>query len=190
MELTGLSLTEVLTVLGGFAAAVTVLYLLKLRRRQVEVPFVHLWQQVLAEKQSTRLFSALKRILSWLLALAAVAGLAGAMGDPRHEGASADGRTTVVLVDTSASMQATDVSPDRLGRAREEVTRLVEGLAGDDRMLIASMDATTVPLGPLTGEARVLTDALDRLAPTDVAADLRRGLRFAHDVLQGSRGRA
>ncbi|HBQ17592.1 MAG TPA: VWA domain-containing protein, partial [Myxococcales bacterium] len=64
MELVGLSLTQVLTVLGGFAAAVTALYLLKLRRRQVEVPFVHLWQEVLAEKQTTRLFSFLKRILS------------------------------------------------------------------------------------------------------------------------------
>ncbi len=64
MELTGLPLSEVLTVLGGFAAAVVVLYLLKLRRRQVEVPFVHLWREVLAEKQTTRLFAALKRFLS------------------------------------------------------------------------------------------------------------------------------
>ncbi|MEZ4337386.1 MAG: VWA domain-containing protein [Sandaracinaceae bacterium] len=185
MELTGLTLTEVLTVLGGFGAAVTVLYLLKLRRRQVEVPFVHLWQEVLAEKQTTRLFSALKRILSWLLALAIVAALAVAMGDPRQAGASDEGRTTVVLIDTSASMQATDVGPDRLGRARVEVERLVEGIGNDESMLIATMDAATVPLGPLTSEPRVLRDSLERLAPTDLAADLGRGLRLAHDVLRG-----
>lgn len=185
MELMGLPASQLLAVLGGFAAAVTVLYLLKLRRRQVEVPFVHLWHEVLAEKQTTRLFSALKRILSWLLALAVVAMLALAMGDPRQAGASADARTTVVLVDTSASMRATDVLPDRLGRAREEVERLIEGLGGEDSMLLASMDAATVPLGPLTTEPRVLREALDRIAPTDLAADFGRGLRFAHDVLRG-----
>ncbi|MBX3272043.1 MAG: VWA domain-containing protein [Sandaracinaceae bacterium] len=184
MELIGLSAAEVLTVLGGFAAAVTALYLLKLRRRQVEVPFIHLWEEVLAQKQTTRLFSALKRIFSWLLALAVVALLALAMGDPRQAGARAEGRTTVVLVDTSASMQATDVAPDRLGRARVEIERLIEGLGGDDRMLVASMDAATVPLSPLTSEPRILRDALARLTPTDLAADLGRGLRFAHDVLR------
>ena len=185
MELTGLGLGEVLTILGGFAAAVVVLYLLKLRRRQVEVPFVLLWQQVLAEKQTTRLFSALKRILSLLVALAIVAALAFAMGDPRYAGASEDGRTTVVLIDASASMQATDVEPNRLTAARREVERLIEGLGDSDRMLVAQMDASTVPLTPLSGEPRVLEEGLERLAPTDVAADLSRGLRFSLDVLRG-----
>lgn len=184
MELVGLSLTEVLTVLGGFAAAVTVLYLLKLRRRQVEVPFVHLWQEVLAEKQTTRLFSALKRLLSWLLALAVVAAVAFAMGDPRYAGASDEGQTTVVLIDASASMRATDVEPSRLEAGRAEVERLIEGLGPDDRMIVAQMDASTVPLTSLTGDPMLLSEGLERLAPTDVAADLSRGLRFALDVLR------
>ena len=184
MELTGLTLTQVLGVLGGFGAGVVVLYLLKLRRRRLEVPFVDLWQQVLAEKQPPRLFSALKRILSLLVALLVVAALAFALGDPRYEGASEDGRTTVVLVDASASMQATDVAPDRLAAAREAVEPLVEGLGAEDRMLVAQMDGTTVPLSPLTREPRLLSEALARLSPTDVAADLSLGLRFARDVLR------
>ncbi len=188
MELTGLPLGEVLTVLGGFAAAVVVLYLLKLRRRQVEVPFVHLWQKVLAEKQTTRLFSALKRLLSLLIALAIVAALAFAMGDPKQVEATEDALTTVVLVDASASMQATDVAPSRLEQARREVERLAEGLRGSDRMLLAQMDATTVPLSPLTGDARLVREGLEQLEPTDVAADLPRALRFALDVLRGQPG--
>ncbi len=183
MELTGLPLSQVLTVLGGFAGVVVILYLLKLRRRQVEVPFVHLWREVLAEKQTTRLFSALKRILSLLVALAIVASLAFAMGDPRYAGASEDARTTVVLVDAIASMQATDVAPSRLAAAQREVGRLIDGLGGSDRMLIAQMDAATVPLTSMTGEQRLLRESLERLEPTDVAADLPRALRFALDVL-------
>ncbi len=185
MELTGLAMGQVLTVLGGFSAAVTVLYLLKLRRRQVEVPFVHLWQQVLAERQTTRLFSALKRIFSWLIALSVVALLAFAMGDPRNEGGDANGRTTVVLIDTSASMRATDVGSGRLGLATERVRALIEGLGSDDRMILARMDRATVPLSPLTGEPRALRQGLERLEGTDLAADFGRGLRFAFDVLRG-----
>ncbi len=114
-----------------------------------------------------------------------MAALAFAMGDPRYVGAREDARTTVVLVDTSASMQATDVAPNRLSKAKQEVQRLIDALGGADRMLVAQMDATTVPLTPLTGDPRLLHDALDRLEPTDVAADLPRALRFARDVLRG-----
>jgi hypothetical protein len=184
MELTGLTLGQVLAVLGGFAAAIVVLYLLKLRRRQVEVPFVHLWQEVLAEKQTTQLFSALKRLLSLLVALAIVAAIAFAMGDPRYLGASEDARTTVVLIDASASMQATDVSPSRLEAARRAAERLIRGLGGDDRMIVAQMDASTVPLTPLTSDPMLLRGGMERLEPTDVAADFPRALRFALDVLR------
>jgi hypothetical protein len=190
MELLGLGLTEVLTVLGVVGAAVFVLYLLKLRRREVHVPFVKLWEQVLAEKQTTRLFSQLKRILSLLVALAIVALLAFALGDPRYEGATASGRTLVALVDASASMQATDGDDDdpdltRLDAAKERVRALVEGLGPADRLLVAQMDATTTPLSPLSSESRVLEDALAGVRAADVAADLGRGLAFALDVLRG-----
>lgn len=184
MELTGLSVAQLLGILGGFAAAAVILYLLKLRRREVEVPFVHLWREVLAEKQTTRLFSALKRILSLLIALAIIAALAFAIGDPRYVGARDDARTTVVLIDASASMQATDVEPDRLRAARRHVERLISGLGSADRMLIAQMDATTVPLTPLSDEPSILREGLDRIEATDVAADFPRALRFSLDVLR------
>ena len=189
MELTGFTLGQVLAVLGGFGAAVVILYLLKLRRRQVQVPFVKLWERVLAEKQTTRLFSQLKRILSLLVALAIVALIAFALGDPRYAGATRSGRTLVALVDASASMQATDVDEgDRLAEARIRVRRLVDELGPADRMIVAQMDATTTPVSPLTGEPSTLMESLDALEATDVAADLSAGLRFAADVLRGEPG--
>jgi len=189
MELTGLTLTQVLTTFAAFGAAVFVLYLLKLRRRQVTVPFVKLWESVLAEKQTTRLFSQLKRILSLLVALAIVAGLAFALGDPRYEGATASGRTLVALVDASASMQATDTEAgSRIEAARERVRGLIEGLGPADRLLIAQMDATTTPVSPLSSDPRILEESLDAVEAVDVAADLGAGLRFALDVLRGEPG--
>ncbi|AKF06302.1 vWA domain-containing protein [Sandaracinus amylolyticus] len=186
LEWTGLSLGQVLATLGAFGAAVFVLYLLKLRRRPVEVPFVRLWHDVLAEQRTTRLFSSLKRILSLLLALSIVAMLAIALGDPRWIAGRDDGRTLVVLVDTSASMGATDVEGGRIEAARQAVRRRIAAMGADDRMIVASMGASTVPLGPIDGDPEVLEEALDRLEARDVAADLARGLGWALDVARGA----
>jgi Ca-activated chloride channel family protein len=182
LELTGLGLAEVLAVLGAFSAIVVVLYLLKLRRRTIEVPFVGLWQHVLAEERTTRLFSTLKRLLSLLIALAIVAVLAIALGDPRASGASERGRTFVVLVDGSASMGATDVEGGRLEAARADVRRRIDAMGTHDRMIVAQMGASTIPLGPVLSDPGELADLLPRLEVRDVAADLGRGLGWALDV--------
>ena len=68
------------------------LYILKLRRRVVAVPFSPLWERILRDKEATSLFSKLKRLLSLLLQLALLALLVLALGDPRaaesaHQGA-------------------------------------------------------------------------------------------------------
>ena len=51
MIFAGLPLAQVLAVLGAASAAATVLYLLKLRRRQTFVPFSPLWARVVKERK-------------------------------------------------------------------------------------------------------------------------------------------
>lgn len=186
MQLTGLPLQQLL-IMGGVAAAFTVaLYILKMRRRAVSVPFAPLWRRVLKDQDATSLFSQLKRLLSLLLQLALLALLVFALGDPRPAASLLEGRSVVVLLDASASMQATDVAPSRLESAREQVRQLARGLSGSDRMLIAQMDATITPLSTLTGEVSDLEAAISRVHPTDTRADFPRALRFATDTLRGT----
>lgn len=185
MQWLGLPLAQVLGVLAAAGTAVVVLYLLKLRRRQVHVPFVRLWREVVADNQSTRLFSTLKRILSLLVALAIVALLGTALGDPRRADATSGGRTLLLVIDASASMQATDVAPSRLEVARRQALRLVASLGPGDRALVAQMDATTTPLSPLTSDTGLLRDAIAAVRPTEVKADLARAVLLAVDVLRG-----
>jgi hypothetical protein len=83
MHLAGFPLSAVLGVFGVAAAGTVVLYILKLRRRPVAVVFSPIWQRVLGARESSRLFSQLKRWLSLLLQLVLLALLALALGDPR-----------------------------------------------------------------------------------------------------------
>jgi hypothetical protein len=185
MIFAGLPFVQLAAIFGAAAALVVVFYILKLRRRAVAIPFSPLWQRILKDKEATSLFSKLKRLLSLLLQLALLALMVFALGDPRAAATLIKGRNLVVLVDASASMQATDVAPNRLGAAKDEVKRLIRGLGGADRMLIAQMDAMVTPLGPMSGDTSELERALDDIKPTEARADFPRALRFATDTLRG-----
>jgi hypothetical protein len=182
----GLPLAELAAIFAAVGLGVAVLYVLKLRRRVVAVPFSPLWERILRDKEATTLFSKLKRLLSLFLQLALLALLVLALGDPRAAESVIKGRTVVVLVDASASMQATDVAPSRLAVAKDEVKKMIRGLGGADRMLIAQMDAMVTPLGPLSGDTSALERELDSVAATDARADFPRALRFATDALRGT----
>jgi hypothetical protein len=181
----GLPLAELAAIFGAVGAGVLALYLLKLRRRPIAVPFSPLWERILRDKEATTLFSKLKRVLSLLLQLALLALLVVALGDPRAAESLLRGRTVVVLVDASASMQATDVTPNRLAAAQREAKKIIGGMNGADRMLVAQMDARVTPLGPLTGDTAALEREVDAIRPTDSRADFPRALRFASDALRG-----
>jgi hypothetical protein len=186
MIFTGLTFAQLATLFACAGLGVVALYFLKLRRRRVSVPFSALWDRILRDREATALFSQLKRVLSLLLQLALLGLLVLALGKPRLGERLLAGRTVVVLVDASASMQATDVKPSRFALAKDEVRRMVRGLGGGDRMLIARMSADIVPMGPMSGDAPALERELDSLVVTDAAADFPRALRFASDVLRGT----
>jgi hypothetical protein len=180
-----------LAAIGAAAgAAIVALYILKLRRRPVPVPFSRIWQRILRDQEATSLFSQLKRLLSLLLQLALLALLVLALGDPRGF-VSTSSRNVVVLVDASASMKAVDVATaldprrTRMDDAKDEVKKLIRGLGGADRMLVAQMDAAVTPLSTLTSEVADLEVATSLLRATDTRAEFARSLRFATDVLRG-----
>lgn len=185
MHLTGLPLATLLQIGALAGAAVVVFYILKLKRRPVPVPFAKIWERILRDKEATSLFSQLKRLFSLLLQLALLALMLLALGDPRTAANMIEGRNIVVLIDASASMKAVDVPPSRIEAAREEVKKMVRGLSGSDRMLIAQMDAAITPLSTLTGEIADLEAAVAAVKASDATADFARALRFATDTLRG-----
>jgi hypothetical protein len=185
MLFAGLPFATLVTIAAVAGGLTVVFYILKLRRRPVAVPFSRIWERILRDKEATTWWSRLKRLLSLLLQLALLLLLILALGDPRIAGSLITGRNVVVLVDGSASMKATDVDPSRIEIAKVEVKKLVRGLGGSDRMLIAQMDAAITPLSTMTTESSDLEHAAEQIHATDTRADFRRALRFALDSLQG-----
>ena len=186
MTFAGAPLSIVGPALAAGTAALVALYLLKLRRRRLEVPFAELWRRVLSETQSTALWKKLRRIVSLILQLILLTLILTAILDPRLS-ATQHGRSIAIVVDTSASMQATDGGDGktRLEAAKEEARRLVRGLAGDDEAMVVAMDARPAPRGGFSGDDRALLADVDALAASDSAADVLRALGLAGDALRG-----
>lgn len=184
-ELAGWSSGASGAVFAAAALGVTLLYFLALRRRPVEVPFVHLWREALEGERSSRLFARLKRVLSWLLAIVVVALVAGALADPRPRGHAGAERLVVIAVDASASMGATDAHGSRMEAAREAARALVRGLGASDRAIVVAMGAEAAPRSAATTDHAALLAAIDALAPLDVGADLEAAVQLARDVTSG-----
>ncbi|MCS6915561.1 MAG: VWA domain-containing protein [Myxococcales bacterium] len=185
MTLAGLPWAQLLGLFAAGAAALTMLYLLRQRRRRLEVPFLRLWEQVLRQSEATTLWQRMQRWLSLLVQLLILSLLVLALGDPRL-GASPRGRTLVLLIDASASMQAKGGDGrSRFDLAVEQARHLVRHLAGDDTAVVVALDSQPAPMGGLSQNERELLQQLDAVRVQDGPADLLRGLQLAQDLSAG-----
>lgn len=73
-------------------------------------------------------------------------------------------RNVAVAIDVSRSMLAKDVHPDRLGRAKADVSDLINSL-GSDRCALVAFRRTGVCVCPLTSDKAFLKGALESLSP-------------------------
>src|SRR4029077_5167612 len=111
--------------LAGVPVGIIALYFLKLGRRPVRVPSTILWRRSLEDMHVNSLFQRLRRNLLLFLQLLAIALAMIALAGPRMRGTAGQGQRFVLLIDSSASMSATDIAPTRLARAKEQAKKVV-----------------------------------------------------------------
>lgn len=113
-----------------------------------------------------------RQILKALLLMAAFALIIMALTrpkwNPRTREIKRQGRDVVILLDTSRSMLAEDLRPNRLQRAKLAITDLMERLGGDRIGLITFAGSTTVKC-PLTQDYAFLRLALEQITTESTA---------------------
>lgn len=187
MQFTGLPFETIALIAGVAAALITILYIMKLRKRRVQVPFSPLWGRVLSEyRQQTDWWKRLRRLLSWLIHLLIVAALAFALADPHPEGEVTEGRHIVLLIDSSASMAATDVSggANRLDLAKQQAQKVLETMSAEDRAMLVNFNQQLQPLSPFVGEAALLQKPLENIRVVGTGTAFEQALTFAADSLR------
>lgn len=176
-----------LTPLAGLiAAAIAVpalllLYFLKLRRREVVVPSTLLWRRAVQDMQVNAPFQRLRRNLLLLLQLLLLAALAFALSRPTVSYSPPAGKSTVILIDRSASMAATDGQPagSRLDEAKARAKSLVDTMSRGARALVIAFDDRAEIVQPFTTDTAQLKRAIDALQPTDRRTRMRLAYQLA-----------
>src|SRR5581483_2863329 len=161
------------------------LYFLKVKRPEVRVANLVLWSRHQADRQANAPWQRLRWSALLLLQLLAALVLALALMRPGVVGAAGVGRTTVVLIDASASMQATDVAPSRFGAALAQAHSLVDSLPPNEQMAIVLMGEHAQLLAAPTGDQTLLGAALGRARPGSGASDLGQAISLANAILSG-----
>ena len=174
-------------VLAGVPVGIIALYFLKLRRRPVRVPSTLLWRRSLEDLHVNSLFQRLRRNLLLFLQLLAVALAMLALAGPHVKGTSSQGQRFVLMIDNSASMTATDVSPTRLDKAKEAAKKVVESMDGDDLSMVISFSDSARVESNYTGDRRMLALRIDAIKPTQSRTSLREGLQVASGLANPSK---
>src|SRR5947208_6177720 len=163
-----MSLANPTAVLWGLLAVpIVIFYNLKLRLRRVPVSTVIFWRQIFEEKKPRSIWQRLRHLISLLVQIALLLLLVGALAEPFFAWEANEAKRVVLVLDNSASMNATDVAPSRLARAKESAQRVVAGLRFRDEMAVVVAGTQPQVVCGLTGHQRTLREAIDAVGPTD-----------------------
>src|SRR5688500_9245077 len=172
-----------------FVPLVIAMYLLKLRRDRQVVPSTLLWQKLLTDVEANAPWQRLRKSLLLLLQLLLVLLLAILAARPFLERPAGLAGDVVVVIDTSASMGATDIPPDRLSEAKAKVLEKLRDLPANGTVsVIAAGRTARVVVNGTTDLGRVRA-AIEGITVSPTTGDLGDALNLA-DALAARAGDA
>ena len=173
----------------AFLPVVLAMYLLKLRRDQQVVPSTLLWKRLLADVEANAPWQRLRRSLLLLLQLLLVALLALLAARPFLERPAGLAGDVVVVLDTSASMGATDIPPDRLTEAKAKIFVRLKDLPANGTVSVIAAGRTARVVVNGTSDLGRVRAAIDGIAVESATGDLGDALNLA-DALAARAGDA
>ncbi len=162
-----------------FIPAVIAMYLLKLRRDETVVPSTLLWSRLVADVEANAPWQKLRRSLLLLLQLLLVAILAILAARPFLERPAGLARDVVLVIDTSASMAATDVAPNRLEAAKQAALDALRDLPTGGLVSVVAADRSARIVVNETSDLGRVRQALDGIEVTSTRGDLGDALELA-----------
>lgn len=157
---------------------VIILYLLKPKPRVIKIPSLLLLHSFSSKRRLRSLFDKLIKDPLLLIQLLAMTILILGIAGPFYF-VNAEYERTVIVLDTSASMSASDVKPDRFTEALE-IAREYPGKSEKNSLILAQ----NVPVLLYTDEnGKQAIDGLKELKPVATGTDLNEAIMFALDLI-------
>lgn len=163
-----------LALLGALLAIpVILLYMLRLRRREVVVSSTFLWQQILRDSEANTPWQRLRRNLLLFLQLLILALIVFALARPFLNVPAVTAGQIELLLDASASMNATDMlnGETRFDEAKRQALSIVDTMGATDTMTIIRVADVSEVIAPATTDRLALRAAIQNAQPSRAEAD-------------------
>lgn len=173
-------LTPLAFIGGLLAVPILLLYMLRLRRREVTVSSTFLWQQILRDREANTPWQKLRRNLLLFLQLLILALLVLALARPFITVPAVGAGQIALLLDASASMNATDTDDGtRLEEAKQRALEIVDTMSTGDTMTVIRVADTAEVLSGYTDDRDALRTAITNVQPSHASADWNAALTLA-----------
>ncbi|MGE0820526.1 MAG: VWA domain-containing protein [Candidatus Binatia bacterium] len=154
------------------------IYLRERWRTRIEVPSLLLWTQIPEDKTRIRRF--LPSLLFFLQALLLALLIGGLLHPYRsQEVTETTGNRHILVVDTSASMQAREGRTRRFDLARDQAKQVVQSFGPLDEAMLISINTRPQVVSGMTTDHLLLLHQLETLQPVDTATNLDLGIELA-----------
>ncbi len=180
-------ISPALLAFSALSIPIFLLYMLRLRRTDMQISSTFLWQQLVRDREANAPWQKLRPNLLMLLQLLILLALVLALARPFREVKTITTGRTILLIDASASMKATDGDDNntRFELAQQEALDAVDTLGSDDTMTIIRVAEVPEVLAAETRDRSVLRDAIRNTEPGDGVADWTAAIALAS---AGARG--
>ena len=163
------------------------LYILRLRRKIQVVSSNLLWEQDIEDIKANTFFQKLRKNLLLPLQILILTLIILALARPFVIGALSTGQDVILIIDTSASMKATDVKESRFESAKSSAMKIVDGLGRGARMAIIRAGFSPTIISSLTSDKSILAETLNKLKPSDTPANLISAILMASSLAKDMR---
>ena len=164
---------------------ILLLYFMRPKRQQRTVASTLLWQQALQDMQASRPWQRLRFTPLLLLQLLAALFIVLILIRPAIFTNSSISGNTIIILQASASMQATDIAPSRFENARNTISDMIDNLGPNDHLSLITMANTPQVLIADSNNQAQLSAALQRAKVTNQNADLELALSLANSLATG-----
>ena len=176
-------LSPLFALLGLLAIPILLLYMLKLRRQDVKVSSTLLWQMVVQDRQANIPWQRLRRNLLLFIQLLILAALVFALLRPAFSSDMISNAEVIVVLDASASMQATDVKPTRFEAAKKEIETIITNLPLQSELTLIHVTEQPTILIAHSNNKQEMRRALAAANVTSGEANWERGFALANSAI-------
>lgn len=158
---------------------IVLLYLLKLKRIEQPVSSTYLWQRMVRDVEANSPWQRLRRNLLLFLQLLFLLLLILALARPFNWQSGLSAQAAILIIDSSASMGAADINPNRLQAAKGQAHQLVDDLSDSARLTVIDAGERVSVAASASLDRRQAHQAIDQIQLGAGGSDLDVALQLA-----------